>query len=56
MLGKAPFLISLMRSLRAEVVPIAQQDPQSAQGRRGKEGGGGVKNGENGDYGKRYYY
>ena len=30
MSGKLAFLISLMRSLRAEVVPIAQHDPQSA--------------------------
>ena len=29
MSGKAPFLSNLMRSLRAEVVPIAQQEPQS---------------------------
>ena len=30
MSGNAPFLMSLMRSLRADVVPMAQQHPQSA--------------------------
>ena len=29
MSGKAPFLINLILSLSAEVVPIAQHDPQS---------------------------
>ena len=32
MSGKAPFLIILILSLRAEVVPIAQQEPQSMKG------------------------
>ena len=34
MSGNTPFLRSLMRSLRAEVVPMAQQEPQSGRGER----------------------
>ena len=41
MSGKVWFLIILILSLKADVVPMAQQDPQSADKEgRGEEGGG----------------
>ena len=42
--------MSLIRSLRAEVVPMAQQEPQSVGEERVGEGGEGMRRGDNREF------